>query len=218
MKNIFKLMGIAVLACGIMAACGGKDNDINDTTPDTPQPQPEQAVFSLKWDNAEQTLGYKSIIRDNEQLNNPNTQEPIPVIMVESAHGLNGDSYEFPAFVNHFIYVDASTCYVSDQVTLNYNGQQVSAGYFFPNEVYETGGIEYNDYTYGDYQICGINTPLTMSVDATALKLTASVNLKFGSFEELLNSANQSWDEVTTFKNEELTISNYSFADGSIQK
>ena len=38
MKNIFKLMGIAFLACGMMAACGGKDDPENDT-PDNPQPQ-----------------------------------------------------------------------------------------------------------------------------------------------------------------------------------
>ena len=41
MKNIFKFFGIAVLACGMMVACGEDPVEPNDTTPTNPQPQPQ---------------------------------------------------------------------------------------------------------------------------------------------------------------------------------
>ncbi len=37
MKNIFKLMGIALMSCSLMVACGDKDND---SSPDNPNPNP----------------------------------------------------------------------------------------------------------------------------------------------------------------------------------
>ena len=49
MKNIFKFLGIAVLACGMMVACGGNDPEENtDTTPVTP-PAP-QSSFTVNFD------------------------------------------------------------------------------------------------------------------------------------------------------------------------
>lgn len=41
MKNIFKFFGIAVLACGMMVACGDKENEENNNNNPQPQPQPE---------------------------------------------------------------------------------------------------------------------------------------------------------------------------------
>lgn len=42
MKNIFKLMGIALMSCSLMVACG--DDDKSTDTPDTPTPDPRPAV------------------------------------------------------------------------------------------------------------------------------------------------------------------------------
>ena len=41
MKNIFKLMGVALMACSLMVACGSDENeDPVDTTPVTPPTHP----------------------------------------------------------------------------------------------------------------------------------------------------------------------------------
>ena len=48
MKNIFKFFGIAVLACGMMVACGDKnEGDNTDTTPDTPTPA--ASVYTINY-------------------------------------------------------------------------------------------------------------------------------------------------------------------------
>lgn len=57
MKNIFKFLGIAVLACGMMVSCG-KDNpeEGTDTTPVNPQPQnttsAKVTLGTISWDAA----------------------------------------------------------------------------------------------------------------------------------------------------------------------
>lgn len=53
MKNIFKFFGIAVLACGMMVACGEDPVEPNDTTPtDNPQPHPQTPKFTVSFNGS----------------------------------------------------------------------------------------------------------------------------------------------------------------------
>lgn len=210
MKNIFKIFGIAVLACGMMVACNKPENE----TPDNPggggnQQQEETPVFTIKWDNADQTIGFKNIAYNNGYL------QGASVYMVEAAQGLSGEEYEFPAFITYYIYSDSENYGLSAQYKLTVNGEQVSANDYFPNEVYEAGGITYNDDVYGDYQIYGLNAEPTMTVDATALKLSVAVDLKFYSLEDYLGGIPQ--DQLTT-KDMVMNVENYTFAEGEFLK
>lgn len=62
MKNIFKFLGIAVLACGMMVSCG-KDNpeEGTDTTPVTP-PTPTYGDFTVTFDGNSWAAGATKFI------------------------------------------------------------------------------------------------------------------------------------------------------------
>lgn len=50
MKNIFKFMGIALVACSLMVACGKDDpEENNDTTPDTPTSVAKVNFNGTEW-------------------------------------------------------------------------------------------------------------------------------------------------------------------------
>jgi hypothetical protein len=57
MKNIFKFMGVALVAgCLVFAACKKDDNDSEGTTP-TPQPQPSTPTLTVKFGSTDQYNG-----------------------------------------------------------------------------------------------------------------------------------------------------------------
>lgn len=64
MKNIFKLLGIAVLACSMMVACGPDETEVPDPTP-TPEPQPTTPSFKVTFDGAEWDA---SVVKVTDQL------------------------------------------------------------------------------------------------------------------------------------------------------
>ena len=50
MKNIFKFLGLAVLACGMMVACGNDTpEEGNDTTPVNPNPPAPQESYKINY-------------------------------------------------------------------------------------------------------------------------------------------------------------------------
>lgn len=65
MKNIFKLLGIAALACSMMVACGPDETEVPDPTP-TPDPQP-QSRFVINFDGVETAvIDYQAVDHTDE--------------------------------------------------------------------------------------------------------------------------------------------------------
>lgn len=84
MKNIFKIFGIAVLACSMMVACDNKnENEGNDTTPTTPTNTPSIKVTfgSDSWDGTYALL-YTGYLQDYNVVENRvfKTQGQLPYV------------------------------------------------------------------------------------------------------------------------------------------
>ena len=66
MKNIFKFLGIAVLACGMMVACGDKTNEEdNNNNNNNEQPQQTTPCFKVTFDGTEWDA---SVVKLTDQL------------------------------------------------------------------------------------------------------------------------------------------------------
>ncbi len=173
MKNIFKLMGVALMACSLMVACGSDENeDPVDTTPVTP-PAPTSSV-TINWDGAEQTLGFTDAYASTQNSK---------LFWFEGAKGLNGENLVFPAFYIPFYnggnagMLPAFLYYFIDSD----NNDTIDGNVLYPTEVFNEGGIEYTEggvtYTIGDYQYYTHHYTALPEVtfDATTLKLSVNV-------------------------------------------
>ena len=60
MKNIFKFMGIALMACSLTFVSCNRDDDDDTNTPVNPNPQPGGASIAVTWDGAAQDIQFIS--------------------------------------------------------------------------------------------------------------------------------------------------------------
>lgn len=178
MKNIFKLLGIAMLACGMMVACGEEEVVPEDTTPTdtTPVPPPApQNTIDIVWNGDNATIGFRYMSVDNSRL------DGATVYCLEAAAGLDGDDYVFPAFIFQFIGTGNEVAHASHyNITVNdtttYNGNVI-----FPTEVYNEGGVEveYSNGTtgiIGDYQFMQLLSE-NFNFNATAVTVSGSISM-----------------------------------------
>ena len=86
MKNIFKFMGIALMASAMIMTSCKKDED-KTNTPDNPQPG--QASCTITWDGAAANTG----VIDGYMYSSTSTV----YILIASA-GLENDNYTFPIY------------------------------------------------------------------------------------------------------------------------
>lgn len=200
MKNIFKLMGIAVLACSMMMVSCGKDPaEPNDTTPDTPVTP--TAGVTVTWDGTVQTLNWTSAYQSK-------TNDK--VFWFEGAKGMNDDEPVLPWFLVPFYYGEAfyPACVYTFQTQ---TGEEVDGNDAFPLEVYneEAVNIEYEGetYTFGDYQFLQFlgNELPAVTFDATSLTLTTSFAVRMFHLPTYRSS------QQVVSKDLELAFVNYKF-------
>lgn len=230
MKNIFKLMGIALLSCSLMVACG-KDDPEEPTPNPNPNPNPnpgQQSSITVSWDGANQAIGFT----DAFQLSAGNT-----VYILEAAKGLNNDNYEWPLFRVGFD-LDPNPQYgnaLAAQWT--YGEQQISGNSKFPTDAiiegYYPSQNSYNQ-VMGDWQLFGPaqgdNYMLPdAQFDATTLTLSCNVAVILYSFTEALAEVEALGESATQQdimnivqnaekKNMAVSIQNYKFDAASAQK
>ncbi|MBQ3788722.1 MAG: hypothetical protein II849_07965 [Bacteroidales bacterium] len=178
MKNIFKFMGIALMACSLTMVSCNKDKDDDTNTPDNPNPQPGGASIAVTWDGAAQDIQFISATIDNESL------DGAPVYMIEAAKGLSNDNYVFPAFITYFINGSGDNFgHASEFRITGQDGTQRNGNAYFPTEAYINGGIEVDGNTYGDWQLEN-RTINSESFDATALTINANMDFVMYDFED----------------------------------
>ena len=108
MKNIFKFMGIALMASAMIMTSCKKDED-KTNTPDNPQPG--QASCTITWDGAAANTG----VIDGYMYSSQSTV----YILIASA-GLENDNYTFPIYrfgldldIDDLTVADAVVCCIS---------------------------------------------------------------------------------------------------------
>ena len=232
MKNIFKLMGIALLSCSLMVACGNDDPEEPTPNPNpNPNPNPgQQSSITVSWDGANQTIGFTDAFQ---------VAAGQSFYVLEAAKGLNNESYEFPLFrVGFDLDTDPQYGYaLAAQWSYSMNGQEVSGNSILPTdaivEAYYQSQNAYNKIM-GDWQLYGpaqgsdYKLP-NAQFDATELTLTCNVAVILYSFDEALAEL-QAIDgtpseedienalENATKKNMTVSIQNYKFDAASAQK
>lgn len=213
MKNIFKFLGIAVLACGMMVSCG-KDNpeEGTDTTPVNPPTPPTPTNLTIKWGGTLQTIGFDEGIYGGT------------VHRLTAAKALNGDEYEFPMFV---VSMDLDTdpqygCTLTAH--WNYNTQQgsVAGNTLYPTQVYEQYAMQGQ---YGDYQLVSdADFDPNYQFDGTVHAFSGHIVISFYQYEdfqaycEAQGIAQPTIADVQasgTMKDLDLTLNNYTFQAAS---
>ena len=179
MKNIFKFMGVALVACSLMVACVKEEEENNDTTPVNPTPTSSVTVI---WDGVQQDLGFKDAYRSSEYES---------LFWFEAAKGMDGQNLVFPAFYLPFWLGQSGDFYPAFLYTFSDRaGNEFSGNELFPTEVYNEGGLEvtFDDETYviGDYQYYTHNYSALPEVvfDATTMNLSINVPVTMYDYAE----------------------------------
>lgn len=229
MKNIFKFMGIALMACSLtMVACSKDDENTNDSTNDTntpvnpnpnpnPNPEPGQGSLTINWGGEAATIGYV------DAYNYGST-----VYIVNAAAGMSNDEYTFPMF-RLGLDLDTDPTYgCAMTAKWGYGSESVNGNTYFPTDVIEnTYYTSQNDQTLnivGDwwldqYTVEQDYTLANAQFDPNALTLTASTTLQMFDYayvagnmtSESTNEEVQALLAAATKKNMAFNISNYEF-------
>ena len=219
MKNIFKMMGIALLACSMVMVSCKKDDDKTDDQGGQGG-QTGLSGLTIKWDGADQTLGFKDAYQssNNDQL-----------FIVEAAKALSGENVEYPYFVTCFWNSAEYGLLVAGEFTFTYQGEQVAGQNLFPTEVYTNGGYSSGSNVYGEYQWAWCNNENYSSFDATTLKANINVNMTFYELMQYASAVQAmgeptSWEEYQALiaerdpKEMVLVLDNYAFEAASATK
>lgn len=196
MKNIFKFMGVALVACSLMVACGKDEEEPTDTTPVTP-PTPTAGV-KVVWDGVEQNLGFTDAYASTQAEN---------VYWFEGAKGLVNEEYQYPAFFVAFYDGGAGFYPAFFYYSVDRNGDTVRFNKLYPTEVYNEGGFEVQGELHGDYQLYGYNgegLPV-LTWDANTKKLSCELSITF------YNHVAYASTGETILKNLDLTFTDYAF-------
>lgn len=183
MKNIFKIMGIAVLACGMMVACNKPEednNNNNDNGGGNNNQQEQQDVYTLLWGGETPTIQYVGAKTNGQAW------------LFEAADHAEGNSVYFPYFC---VYLTGSN---ASDITFN-------TGY---TEVYEETYYTYQGSDYGDWQFDDESDQVlnVTALDATNYKMSANMAITFYSLTDYQNEAENIRTKVLN-----LTLTNYTF-------
>lgn len=200
MKNIFKFMGVALMACSLMVACGPKDPEENtDTTPVTPEPT---YSVTINWDGVNQDLGFKDAYQSTQSEK---------LFWFEGAKGLDGQNLVFPAFYIPFWNGQSGMlpAFLYSFLEPNDDGgyDTIDGNDYFALEVFNEGGVEYTvgdqTYTIGDYQYYNHHYTAMPEVtfDATALTLSVNVPVTMFDYAAAANGQNIRKELDATFVN-----------------
>ena len=212
MKNIFKLLGIALMASALMVACGDDPVEPTDTTPDTPVTPPTPTNLTIKWGGALQTIGFDEGVWSNT------------IHQLTAAKALDGDDYVFPMFV---VSMDLDTdpqygCTLTAHWRYNTSQGEVAGNSLFPTQVYEEYAINGQ---YGDYQLLtDADFDPNYQFDGNAHAFSGHIVISLYQYENfqayceengISNPTMADVEASGTIKDLDLTLNNYTFVAAS---
>ena len=174
MKNIFKLMGIALMMGAVMVSCNKDENEDpgNGGNNGGNTPTADKGSMVITFGGEKQDLGYVSAYLNSES----------GWYYVDAAKGYENDNYVLPLF------------YLAYAIGTDANGQEVFApGDFFnngvPTEVYWETGYTISGNNYGDYQVRTIEGWDGTGFDANASTYTCNLTYKMFEYGEFMTYA-----------------------------
>ncbi len=170
MKNIFKMMGIALLACSMIMVSCKKDDDSNNEGGQGGGGQETTEVWSASIDGtAIDVSGYHSGAcgyNSNQDL----------VWLFQTAKRAEGQNVYFPYIISYFFGATADDA-------------QISSVELYKDTYYSLG-----DEDYGDYQVRELLSFNVSNLDATSHKLSATFSVKmyeFGAYMQYWQSVDE---------------------------
>ena len=206
MKNIFKLMGIALMSCSLMVACGDKDND---NTPDNPTPNPGDNTpsFTLNFDGATWSPASTIFTHTSQQGSTIEGAQPYMILYgfksANDAQALIGGSNPSDAYVSGTL-----MCVVGSFTNQSSGGDYIS--YSDPNATVYWEGDENNEagnYYQWQAQRSSFTENIT-AVDLTARTISAVFTCDHFKMENYIANNGTSYGELYTLTG---TMSNYSW-------
>ena len=216
MKNIFKFMGVALLACSMIMVSCKKDDENNEGQGGSTG----LSGMTVKWGGENQTIGFKDAYKYSANGT---------VFILEAAKGLENEEYVFPMFRFGF---DLDTdpeygCALTAQWIYN---QQYPGNMLWPTDVfvetYYTSQYSYNQVV-GDWQLDNYTEERSWAIenaqyDATNLTLSCSLTLpmyKYSDLYEYIQNIGEGYTEDDVIdgvnnaekKNVVLNLSNFKF-------
>ena len=208
MKNIFKFMGIALMATSLMVACTKDepaDTNTDDTTStntqdpqDDPQPQGPANEVTMTWNGESKPVAYLAAVKVNNQRYVMQTGESV-------TNGQVGGLITIMQFLYMDVQVDEAgttqKMFLSSNEQINVgitfqSGRQWEGwiGDYAPSDVFEEGA--YNEVNVatgaeeqrGDYRFLGFNAePVYTSFDPTTGVASLSLDMTYYSVDEWLD-------------------------------
>lgn len=184
MKNIFKFMGVALLACSmIMVSC--KKDDENSTDNGGGNNGGSSNGYTLKWKGSAPTLNYAE------------GKEYGGLALFEAAAAINGEDITFPYFGLYTCLTTSGVYYITD-IVKDENGNYLSDQY--ESSVWESNNEEFTFYNFnGDYQT------MSFTFDATSNTMTGSLSVIMWDYDDLdtaldayCEENNLNWDEMSS--------------------
>ena len=215
MKNIFKFMGIALMACSLtFVSCNKDDDDTN--TPENPEnPIVEDGGFSLVWDGQTQNPGYVNAITNSQ------------IFLFNAAQAMDNEGMTLPAFQLWLLNGagEGNTPTVENfglsVYFQNYRSQYPN--YVFESEIFQ----DQQGNQMGDYQIYDVNEEVIGAIDITALSVNVKYDIVFFSYRDVMSAYQaalaenpnyqvtdddySNWVEQATKKNLVWNLVNYKF-------
>ena len=177
MKNIFKLMGVALIAGSMLFVACNKDenNDDQNNNNNNNQPVNNDPTVSVKWNGAEQTIGYQNAYSIQNV-----------VYMMDLAKGITTedgvDYIDMPEFV-----VALATNGTQWGLTAQFNSDAIQS--FVTEVYYETYFQDQQGNEFGDYELYDLGAePSVTNFDATANKADIDLNLIFASYADVMDA------------------------------
>lgn len=169
MKNIFKFMGLALVAGSLLfTACKKDENDTTDTTPANPTPA---NTYTLTWDGQAQELAFAQGLTNGTSL-----------WAFQAARAAEGNSVSFPYFVVYMSGADAASMEIYPDYTEAYI------------ETYYSDGQS----NYGDWQYDSTEDLDVTALDATNRTMSAKIAVSMYSLTDYMDSTIAEGAERTT--------------------
>lgn len=179
MKNIFKFMGVALLACSMIMVSCKKDDENNDGQGG----QGGSSSVSITFNGVAQSTPvtdatYADISEDN-QLTAGSILLFSHLAAAGTQMGDEGEEYVAPIFANYFVKVTGASA----------QGINIPDGYYVSDQVMRNLGNEVLDANEDSWSVENINDATSWgNFDATAGTMTCTISLKMYNYNEFFTA------------------------------
>lgn len=198
MKNIFKMMGIALLACSMIMVSCKKDDDNNESGQGGQGGQGGSSSVNITFNGVAQNTPVTDATYKDISEGNGLTAGSILLFSHLAAAGTQmgdeGEEYVAPIFANYFVKVTGASA----------QGINISDGYYVSDQVMRDVNNEMLDANEDSWSVNNVNDATSWgNFDATAGTMTCTISLNMYNYSEYFTALYST--TVAAYPNEDLS-------------